>query len=92
MQKCEMNWEDDENNRIVALAVEYAVDAADVILKDVTPTAITFVDPATKAPVRNLRIHTATGARLVRKQWRQRGGVERLEHQLTRSLLANAGA
>jgi hypothetical protein len=89
MQTCQANWEDEENNRIVALAVNYTVDADEVKLRDVTPTNVTFLDPA-KAPQRTIRVHTSTGASLLRKQWRQHGGVERLEHQLTQSLLAGA--
>ena len=85
MQTVQANWEDEENNRIVSLSVEYTVDAGEVKLRDVTPTAVTFVE---ESPQRTIRVHTATGARLLRKQWRAHGGVEHLEHHLTQSLLA----
>ena len=85
MQTIQANWEDEENNRVVALSVQYSIDADEVKLREVTPTAVTFVQDA-----RTIRVHTATGARLLRKQWRAKGGVEHLEHQLTQSLLAGA--
>lgn len=84
MQTVQTNWEDEENNRIVALSVEYTTDAGEVKLRDVTPTSVTFVNQSD----RTIRVHTAAGARLLRKQWRAKGGVEHLEHELTQSLLS----
>ena len=85
MQTVQTNWEDEENNRIVAMSVNYTVDADEVKLRDVTPTSVTF-----NGQQRTIRVHTATGARLLRKQWRAKGVVEHLEHELTQSLLAGA--
>ncbi len=90
MQTCQANWEDDENNRIVALAVEYTVDADEVKLQCVTPTTVTFLDANSRSPVRTIGVHTAAGAKLLRKHWRKHGGVEHLEHELTQSLLTSA--
>ena len=84
MQTVQTNWEDEENNRIVALSVDYTTDAGEVKLRDVTPTSVTFVNQAD----RTIRVHTAAGARLLRNQWRAKGGVEHLEHELTQSLLS----
>ena len=85
MQTIQASWEDEENNRIVAMSVQYAIDSGEVKLQDVTPTSVTF-----NAQQRTIRVHTAAGGRLLRKQWRATGGVEHLEHQLTQSLLAGA--
>lgn len=90
MQTCRTNWEDEENNRIVALAVNYTVDADEVRLQDVTPTSVTFLAPQTRQPTRTIRVHTHGGRSLLRKQWRHHGGVEHLEHELTQSLLAES--
>jgi len=90
MPTIQATWEDDENNRIVALAVQYTVDADEVKLHCVTPTTVTFLDTASRSPVRTIGVHTAAGAKLLRKHWRTRGGVERLEHELTESLLTGA--
>ena len=85
MQTMQANWEDEENNRIVAMAVQYTVDANEVKLHDVTPTSVTF-----RPQQRTIRVHTAAGARMLRKQWRATGGYEHLEHELTQSLLTGA--
>ena len=87
MQTVQANWEDEENNRVVALSVQYTIDADEVKLREVTPTSVTFIQDAAQ---RTIGVHTATGVRLLRKQWRAKGGVEHLEHQLTQSLLVGA--
>ena len=87
MQTVQANWEDEENNRVVKLSVQYTIDADEVKLREVTPTSVTFLQDAAQ---RTIGVHTATGARLLRKQWRAKGGVEHLEHKLTQSLLAGA--
>ncbi len=70
------NWEDDENNRIVELAVECRFEDETVEIVSVTPRSITFIDATTREPQRTLGIHTAAGRRLLTRVCVARGGLD----------------
>jgi len=84
-------WEDDETNRKVELLVNYSQDDAGVTIEDITPTKVTFLDPATKAEQRSIGIWTKTGRKILVRQFRSAGRVEALEQDLVALGLASTG-
>ncbi|MCA9269829.1 MAG: hypothetical protein KDA41_15215 [Planctomycetales bacterium] len=84
------NWEDEENNRIVELWVEYERHPETPRISSVTPAAVTFVDSITKAPLRKIRVWTAAGRRLLLSQYNACCGGDHLERELAGSLLVAA--
>lgn len=90
MATCVTSWEDEENNRIVELQVEYELDGSQVAVQSVTPSAVQFLDPATQAPIRKIGVHTEAGQRHLLKKYRDHAGYEHLTAQLDARLLASA--
>jgi hypothetical protein len=84
-------WEDDETNRKVELLVNYSQDDAGVTIEDITPTKVTFLDPATKADLRSIGIWTKTGRKILVRQFRSAGRVEALEQEIASMGLASTG-
>jgi hypothetical protein len=82
------NWEDAETNRIVECAVEYTTAADRVEIERVTPTSVTFIDPASKSPVRKIGVWTRKGADHLVSKIRQAGGIERFELEVEQTVLA----
>ena len=64
MNQCQVNWEDEENNRIIQFGVEYTLDADQVVIEEVTPEAIVFIDEKGQ-PARRMQVWTETGRNLV---------------------------
>jgi hypothetical protein len=58
-------WEDEAKAREIELFVHYRLDAGVVSVGEVRPTQVTLYDAETKQPSRLLRVHTATGRRLL---------------------------
>lgn len=83
------NWEDEENNRIVELAVRCRLDGETVEIVDVTPHAVTFVDGESREPVRKLRVHTEGGRRVLSRVVRARGW-EQLQQAAQEAQMAEA--
>ena len=84
------NWEDAETNRIVEVSIEYTTDADRVEIERVTPTSVTFLDPASKSPLRKIGVWTRKGADHLVSKIRQRGGIEHLEREVEQAVLAGA--
>ena len=82
------NWEDEENNRIVQLSVEYELTESRIEIEAVTPTSVLFVDAATQTPYRRIGVWTKAGRELLRRQHAAAGGIEVLQEQLECRLLA----
>jgi len=70
MSSYESVWEDDETNRKVEFLVNYSFDGEQVTIADITPTKVTFVDPATKAEIRSIGVWTKGGKSLLSRQFR----------------------
>ena len=85
-------WEDDETNRKVEFLVNYSLDNAGVTIDDITPTKVTFLDPATKASLRSIGIWTKTGRAILVRQFRAAGRFSALEQELAAQGLAGTGA
>lgn len=85
-------WEDDETNRKVELLVNFSQNDAGVTIDDITPTKVTFLDPATKSDVRSIGIWTKTGRKILVRQFRAAGHMETLEREIAAQGFAGTGA
>jgi len=92
MNSLQSVWEDDETNRKVELLVNYSQDDAGVTIEDITPTKVTFRDPATKSDVRSIGIWTKTGRAILVRQFRAAGRVAALEQEIAARGFAGTGA
>lgn len=77
------NWEDEESNRIIELAVEYRLDGEETVLVDITPISVTFVEAESQVPTRTIKIWTDTARRLLMRAVHERGGLEWVESQIS---------
>jgi hypothetical protein len=58
-------WEDEPKAREIELYVHYRLDAGVVSIDEVRPTQVTLYSAASQRPERTLKVHTATGRRLL---------------------------
>ena len=86
MHKIEANWEDEENNRKVAFAVEYARKDGSVEIQAVTPKEVTFLCPKSNDPLRTIGVWTDTGRDMLTSQLHKSGHITQLEDQIYASL------
>ena len=86
MQTVEANWEDEENNRQVAFAVEYARKDDSVEIRALTPKHVTFLCPESNNPLRTIGVWTDTGRELLANQLHASGHLSKLEDQVHASL------
>lgn len=84
------NWEDEENNRLVKLAVEYCTSDDQIELSNVTPVSVTFFCAETNAPLRTIGVHTDNGRRVLMRQYGEKVGLENLQREVAEALLASA--
>ena len=78
-------WEDEDNNRVVDLAVRYQLDSAEIL--SVTPAAITFVDELSREATRRIAIHTEKGRRMLRRQFMRSVGLDWLQSEVNAGVL-----
>ena len=81
-------WEDEENYRIVKIAVEYEIEDDQVQILAVTPTNVTFIDQATMQVTRSIKIHTPTARRILTDAYAEKVGMEQLEATIRDQALA----
>lgn len=86
MQKIETNWEDDENNRQVSVAVEFTRNDNAVEIKSLTPKQVTFLCPESNSPLRSVSVWTEKGRALLAKQLHAAGYLPQLEEEIEASL------
>jgi len=67
MPTCQTNWEDEDNNRRVAMQVDYDLDAGHVRLGSVTPTRVSFLDEARQI-TREIGVWTNKGRTLLARE------------------------
>jgi hypothetical protein len=65
MQTIETNWEDEENNRQVAVSVGYTRQGNGIEIHAVTPKQVTFLCPQTSSPLRSIGVWTDKGRELL---------------------------
>lgn len=86
MQKIETNWEDEENNRHVSVAVEFTRNENTVEIKSLTPKQVTFLCPESRSPLRTVGVWTDKGRELLAKQLHAAGYLPKLEEEIEASL------
>lgn len=84
------NWEDEENNRIVQLSVDY--DHADncVEIHNITPLSILFLCATTRTPQRQISIWTEKGRQMLRDLHAEKVGMDSLKQCVESGMLATA--
>ena len=90
MNSMTMNWEDEENNRLVELSVAYRIDSDRLEIVEITPTSVSFFEPQTKHFIRKINVWTSTGRDMLCHAYRQHVGMDRLRSQMEEELLAAA--
>ena len=86
MSTCQANWEDEENNRKVAVAVEYTRNSDSLEIQSLTPKQVTFLCPESNNPLRSVGVWTDKGRELLAKQLHAAGYLPQLEKELETSL------
>ena len=81
MQTTNVNWEDEENNRIVSLAVDFTA-GEQVDLHRLTPTKVTFLCPESGVPLRSIGVHSNTGRRILSRAFQGAGQLPELKVRL----------
>ena len=81
-------WEDDETNRKVELLVDYSLQGEAITINQITPTRVTFIDPATKSDIRSIGIWTKTGRSMLVQKLRAAGRVDSLQQEIAQRHLA----
>ncbi|MCA9262686.1 MAG: hypothetical protein KDA60_02510 [Planctomycetales bacterium] len=90
MQRFETTWEDEETNRRVDLVVNYSRNEAGVAINELTPTKVTFLDPATNNEVRSVGVWTQTGRRVLARQFRATPHFEAVHATINEQILASS--
>ena len=86
MHTIETHWEDEENNRQVAFAVQYKRTPDAVEIHSLTPKQVTFLCPQSNAPLRSIGVWTEKGRELLANQFRASGQVARVEQEIDATL------
>jgi hypothetical protein len=86
MQTIETQWEDEENNRQVAFAVEYIRKNDAIEIQSLTPKQVTFLCPQSNAPLRSIGVWTEKGQQLLAKQFRASEQIAELEKEIDATL------
>ncbi len=86
MGAAQFTWEDEDNNRLVALAVDYIVDDASVRIDRITPQSVTFLCPENRTPLRSIGVRTEKGRSLLVDAFHKSGQVEQLTDELQQQL------
>jgi hypothetical protein len=86
MHTHETHWEDEENNRKVAFAVQYKRTADAVEIHSLTPKQVTFLCPQSNAPLRSIGVWTEKGRQLLANQFRASEQAAQLEKEIDATL------
>ena len=89
MQSHQTSWEDEENNRIVELRVDYEIDGDSLAIKEIAPQQVTFVDSGHQV-VRRIKVYGDRARRHLEQAFRQDGRLEKLEVELLQHATVNA--
>ncbi|MCG8586602.1 MAG: hypothetical protein MI757_18010 [Pirellulales bacterium] len=81
MQSTAVNWEDEENNRIISLAVDFTA-GDEVELHRLTPTKVTFLCPDKRTQLRSVGVHSKTGRRVLAQAFLSAGKLPELKSRL----------
>ncbi len=67
MPSCQSSWEDDDNNRRVAMRFDYHLENGHATIDGVTPTRVTFLDEARQI-TREIGVWTDRGRQLLARE------------------------
>jgi hypothetical protein len=82
MKTMQVQWEDEENNRIVAMTVDFAIRNQVVEVAAIAPQRVTFVCPESGSPLRTIRVWTEAGRRHLESKFRASGRLDELHGRL----------
>jgi hypothetical protein len=86
MHTIETHWEDEENNRKVAFAVQFKRTTDAVEIQSITPKQVTFLCPQSNAPLRSIGVWTETGRELLARQFRASNQIAQVEQEIDATL------
>jgi hypothetical protein len=86
MHTIETHWEDEENNRQVAFAVEFTRRNDAVEIQSLTPKQVTFLCPQSNAPLRSIGVWTEKGRQLLANQFRASEQIAQVEKEIDATL------
>jgi len=86
LQRVEANWEDEENHRHVAVAVEFTRKDNMIEIQSLTPKQVTFLCPDSNNRLRSIGVWTDKGRELLAKQLHAAGYLPQLEEEIEASL------
>lgn len=89
MQSHQTSWEDEENNRVIELRVDYEIDGDSIAIRDIAPQKVTFVNNE-KQVVRSVKVYRDRARRHLERTFRQDGRLEKLEIELLQNASVNA--
>lgn len=78
----QVQWEDEENNRIVAMTVDFAIRNQIVEVAAIAPQRVTFVCSESGTPLRSIRVWTEAGRRHLAGKFLASGRMEELKVRL----------
>lgn len=81
MSSTNVNWEDEESNRIVSFVVDFTA-GDEVELHRLTPTKVTFLCPDTQTPIRSIGVHREAGRGVLVRAFENAGQVPELKQRL----------
>ena len=78
-----VTWEDEENNRHVEFSIAYAVENAELKIREITPQSVAFLCSQKANRVRSIGVHTSAGRQLLARQFAESGQFAALTRQLS---------
>ncbi|MDZ4656495.1 MAG: hypothetical protein SH868_02835 [Bythopirellula sp.] len=86
MHTIETHWEDEENNRQVAFAVEFTRRNDAIEIQSLTPKQVTFLCKESNAPLRSIGVWTEKGRQLLANQFRASEQIAQVEKEIDATL------
>jgi hypothetical protein len=86
MHTIETQWEDEENNRQVAFAVEFTRRNDAVEIQSLTPRKVTFLCKESNVPLRSIGVWTEKGRQLLANQFRASEQIAQVEKEIDATL------
>ncbi|MFO0914323.1 MAG: hypothetical protein U0795_15290 [Pirellulales bacterium] len=83
-------WEDEENNRILELHVQYRLDGSSLEIDAVTPASVTFVDQHSREPIRKIGVHTRAGKGMLLQRFHHSNGLDEVRETMLSALSVKA--
>ncbi|MCA9177003.1 MAG: hypothetical protein KDB14_21085 [Planctomycetales bacterium] len=82
MNSHQITWEDDDCNRHIQFSISYEMEGSAVKINAVTPTAVSFTCPESKATLRTIRVHTNAGRQMLANHFANSGHLEQVAEEI----------